>query len=399
VTRPKRFAFISSNFTWGGSEELWSLVAAALAHRGHRVTAYKNTFTRHEGNVELLREANVRLVELARFPLLPTRLFSAIFWLAQPLSLVLQAFRLHLFLRFGRRPDLVVISQGGNHDGWLLASACRRLHHPYVVISQKATDLYWPRDNWIKSVRGIYEGALHAFFVSEHNHRLTEEQIGRRIEAASVVRNPFQVPWEPRSDWPSEEQGFRLACVGRLDPREKGQDLLLRVMAMDKWRSRPVTVTFYGHGEQRLALEAMAALHGLNNVEFAGYADDVAGIWSNHHGLVLPSRAEGLPLVLVEAMLSGRVAIVTDVAGNTEVLEDNVTGFVVSAPCETALDEAMERAWQRRHEWQGIGEAAAKHIRKIVPADPARVLSEELLRVAEASLEARGSGNQVGNSL
>jgi glycosyltransferase involved in cell wall biosynthesis len=399
VTRPKRFAFISSNFTWGGSEELWSLAAASLAARGHHVTAYKNRLNRNEGNVEQLRAAKVKLVELARFPILPRRLFSAIFWVAPPLSVAWQMFRLHVSLRLRGRPDLLVISQGGNHDGWLLVATCRRLNYPYVIISQKATDLYWPRDNWLKAVRAIYENAVHAFFVSEHNHRLTEEQIGSRIERGSVVRNPFQVPWEKRSDWPSEERGLRLACVGRLYPKEKGQDLLLRVLAMDKWRTRDVSVTFFGTGEQREALEAMAAFHGLTSVTFGGYADNVAAIWDDHHGLVLPSRAEGLPLVLVEAMLSGRVPIVTDVAGNTEVLEDDVSGFVVAAPSERALDEAMERAWQRRHEWRGIGEVAADRIRQLVPSNPAAVLGDELLRIAEMPIEGPRSQRQIGNAL
>lgn len=384
MTRPKRISFISSNFTWGGSEELWSRAAAALAEQGHLVTAYKNRLNRNEGNVEQLRAAGVKLVELARFPLLPRRLYSALLWLAPPLSVAWQMFLLHVCLRFRKRPDLVVISQGGNHDGWLLAAICRRLGYRYVVISQKATDLYWPRDTWLASVRGIYADAMHAFFVSEHNIRLTEEQIGRRIEQASVIRNPFQVPWDKRSDWPTEEQGFRMACVGRLYPKEKGQDLLLRVLAMDKWRARPLTVTFLGAGEQREALEEMAAFHRLSNVSFGGYADDVAEIWTKHHGLVLPSRAEGLPLVLVEAMLSGRVSVVTDVAGNAEVLEDDITGFLAAAPSERALDEAMERAWQRRAEWRSIGEAAAESIRRHVPADPAGTLASKLLQLADA---------------
>ncbi|WP_165356237.1 glycosyltransferase family 4 protein [Sphingosinicella sp. BN140058] len=392
--RPKRFAFISSNFTWGGSEELWSLTAAALAREGHRVTAYKNRLKPHEGNVDELRGMGVRLIELARFPFLPNALFSAIFWISPPLSVAWQALRLHLSLRLRKRPDLVIISQGGNHDAFLLAGICRRLGHPFVLISQKATDLYWPRDNWLKEVRAIYAEAIHAFFVSEHNHRLTEEQIGCRIERASVTRNPFMVPWTKRRDWPGEENGLRLACVGRLYPKEKGQDMLLRVLASAKWRGRPLSVTFFGSGEQQEALQAMAAYHGLSSVRFGGYAENVAAIWDDHHGLVLPTRAEGLPLVLVEAMMSGRVAIVTDVAGNREVLEDERTGFIADAPSEQAIDDALERAWARRAEWRAIGDTAADRIRTLVPADPARTLAAELVAIAE---RIGRSGGEIGH--
>jgi glycosyltransferase involved in cell wall biosynthesis len=124
---------------------------------------------------------------------------------------------------------------------------------------------------------------------------------------------------------------------------EKGQDLLLRVLARERSRTRPVSVTFYGSGHQREGLEGMAQQLGLTNVTFAGFVRDIAAIWTDHHALVLPSRCEGLPLVLVEAMLSGRVAIVTDVGGSSEVIEDNRTGFLAAAATEDSLDEAMER--------------------------------------------------------
>ena len=381
--KPCRFVFISSNATWGGSEDLWSSTAAALAADGHRVTAYKNQFEPDEALVAAMRAAGCRLIELARLSLLPRIIYSLFARLTYPLTFGYQTVLLYLNLRMRRRPDLVVISQGGNHDGWLFARACVRLGFPFVLISQKATDQYWPVDQRRDHMRTACARAAHCFFVSEHNLRLTEEHFGMRLEKASVVRNPFKVSWEPRRDWPGTDLGFRFACVGRFYPQEKGQDLLIRVLAREKWRGRPVSVTFYGSGQHGEGLAGMAALHGLENVRFAGFTHDVEAIWENHHALVLPSRAEGLPLVLVEAMLSGRVAIVTDVAGNGEAVEDDVTGFLASAPTEDALDEALERAWQRRAEWREIGERAAAGIRKLVPPDPAATLAAQLVRLAD----------------
>jgi len=381
---PRRhIAFISSNFTWGGSEILWSAAAERLARSGHCVSVYKNRLPRGEGGVPALRAAGCRLVELARFPFLPNKLYSFVAMFTPYLSVGYQAIRLHLSLKLRRRPDLIVLSQGGNHDGWLLGGVCRRFGVPYVLICQKATDLYWPQDRWLAEVRAIYAGTRHAFFVSEHNRRLTEEQIGRRLPNASVVRNPFLVPWESAPPWPDSGSGLRLACVGRLYPKEKGQDILLRVLASDKWRGRPVSLTFYGDGEQRQGLEAMAGLLGLTNVTFAGYEHDVASIWARNHALVLPSRAEGLPLVLVEAMLCARVAIVTDIAGNGEVIDDGRTGFIADAAAEKSFDEALERAWERRGEWPAIGAAAAVEIRRRVPRDPGGSLAEALLKLAD----------------
>jgi glycosyltransferase involved in cell wall biosynthesis len=231
-------------------------------------------------------------------------------------------------------------------------------------------------------LRAVYSQAQACFFVSEHNRRLTEEQLELDLPHGVIVRNPFLVPWEPRNDWPDERSGLRLACIGRLYPMEKGQDLLLRVLARDQWRERPLFVTFYGSGHQAAGLEGMARRLGLANVSFAGFVREPAAIWNDHHGLILPTRCEGLPLVLVEAMLSGRIPIVTNVGGNAEVVDDGVTGFLAAAPTEDALDEAMERAWQRRDEWRDIGEAAAIKIRTLVPSNPAEAMAANLLRVA-----------------
>jgi glycosyltransferase involved in cell wall biosynthesis len=86
--------------------------------------------------------------------------------------------------------------------------------------------------------------------------------------------------------------------------------------------------------------------------------------------------------VLVEAMLSGRVPIAVDVAGIAEVLDDGVTGFLAAAPTEDGLDDALERAWQRRDEWQAIGASAAERIRELVPEDPSKEMARMLLREA-----------------
>jgi glycosyltransferase involved in cell wall biosynthesis len=380
-----RIAFVSSNRSWGGSEELWAATAGSLAAAGHAVSVFKTGLPRRHPRIERLRALSCRLVELgiatglsARFPLLAAVRSSK-------LAIAFDAAMLWLRLLVGRRPDLVVLSQGGNHDGWPLAAVCRRLRLPYVCICHKATDLYWPSDRWRDRVRTAFEDARWCYFVSEHTLRLTEEQFGRAIPNASLVRNPFNVPWDRPQPWPSSVDGFRLGCIGRLNVNEKGQDVLLRVLASEKWRSRPVAVTFLGEGEQRLGLEQMAGYLGLSNVTFAGRSDDVAGFWADHHALVLPSRAEGLPLVLVEALLCGRTAIVTDVGGNSEFVEDGVTGFIAAAPTEKSLDETLERAWSRRGEWAALGAAAAAYARTLVPADPAKLFAEILLEQATAN--------------
>jgi glycosyltransferase involved in cell wall biosynthesis len=84
-------------------------------------------------------------------------------------------------------------------------------------------------------------------------------------------------------------------------------------------------------------------------------------------------------------MLCGRPAIVTDVAGNAELVTDGTTGFVAESATRRQLSEAMERAWARRQDWESMGKAAARQIREMIPRDPAAEFARKLAEVAASS--------------
>jgi L-malate glycosyltransferase len=84
--------------------------------------------------------------------------------------------------------------------------------------------------------------------------------------------------------------------------------------------------------------------------------------------MLLPSLNEGMPLAIVEAMICGRPVITTDVGGNTEWIMDGVEGFIAGGANIAAIEDAMERAWQRINDWEAMGMAA--HQRAIGLHDP-----------------------------
>ena len=131
----------------------------------------------------------------------------------------------------------------------------------------------------------------------------------------------------------------------------------------------------------RQGLEWLAARLGLTDrVVFAGFVS-VEAIWASNHALVMPSRFEGLPLAMVEAMLCARPVIATDVAGHAEIIEDGVTGFLAHAATVGSMAAALERFWVRRYEAEEIGKAAARRIRRLIPANPVQVFSEKLKKL------------------
>jgi glycosyltransferase involved in cell wall biosynthesis len=383
-----RFAIVSScPLPWGGSEELWAATALFLAGSGHEVHIFKTNVDRRHPRIARLLAAGCTVTDLLQHPPLRQRLLNRVlphhrqYTQHQATQRILQQGLLR------RRPQLTLVSQGSNFDGTRFAEVCRALELPFVLLSQKAADIFFPPWNERQSAQQAYRAARRCYFVARHNLELTECQLGMALPDAAVVWNPFNVPFESETAAPAlgPDGVVRLACVARLEVLDKGLDLLLQVLAQPKWRQRPLHVTFFGSGGDQLALEEMARLLQLEQrVSFAGHVADVPGIWQTHQALVLASRHEGLPLALVEAMLCGRPAIAPDAGGIAEMLVDNETGFLAAAATVGALDAALERAWRARPDWPRLGAQAARHARALVPADAAAQFGSELLRLAVA---------------
>lgn len=367
-----RIAFISGNrSSWGGSEVLWSQAALRVRAMRHDVMASVHGLPSTPRQIAELRDAGITVRERRmnfgrRSERLRHRLFSKI--QKSPFVEPLPSQDCRDLERF--RPDLVCLSQGGTACALEWMEYCLRLRIPYVVVSQANAEWLWPQDVQAERLIRAHAGAVVTGFVSKRNLLLFETQIGARLPNARVVWNPFQLSYDAAPPWPDASEGWKLACVGRLS-MTKGQDLILQVLADPLWKDRPISVSFFGSGPIEQSLRRLACMLGVEDkVVFQGHVDSVESIWAGHHALLMPSRCEGLPLALVEAMLCGRPAIVTDVAGNTEVLEDERTGFVAAAPTRPLVAEVMERGWHRRAEWREMGQAAAASIRQQVPSDP-----------------------------
>jgi hypothetical protein len=380
-----RFSIISSCIApWGGSEELWAEAALALRTAGHQITILKTAFDAQHPRVQQLQAAGCTVMGIGPYPPLVKRLLNRVLparrqW--TPIDSQLTRVRQHLQQQ---QPQLVIVAQGSNFDGIGFADVCRRANYPFVLLSQKAAEIFFPPVHQRAAARLAYRAARHCYFVSRHNLAVTQHQVGLALNHASVVPNPFNVPHAGELPWPASSAVVRLACVARLEVLDKGQDILLQVLALPKWRQRPLHVSFFGSGGDEPALREMAELLGLHErVTWAGQVPDITAVWVSHHALVLPSRYEGLPLALVEAMLCGRPAIATAAGGTAELLADNETGFVAAAATVAALDEALERAWVRYADWPGIGQCAAAYARAHVPPVPGALLSQHLLQLVD----------------
>jgi glycosyltransferase involved in cell wall biosynthesis len=371
-----RFLFISSmgNSPWGGSEELWSQAAARLRSLGHDVASSVSWWPALVPQIATLESHGVKI--RIRKALDHRSLPSRVWWRV--------AHRIHwkdedaAWLRRST-PDLVIISQGANCDGQAWMELCVKAGLPFAVILQCNSESWWPNDRTAGPMAKAYLAARRVYCVSQHNLKLLEDQIGERLPNAVVVKNPFNVSTDEPPAWPNEDGAWKIACVGRLEPVAKGQDLLFHIFSKPQWRNRPVELNLYGKGSGEVTSRKLAATLGLQNVRFHGHVGDIRKVWEDNHILVLPSRYEGLPLALVEAMWCARPAVVTDIGGNAELCTDGVTGFVASAPSVQLVDDALERAWGARESWQSMGQAGRMRVESCIPKDPAACFADELI--------------------
>jgi glycosyltransferase involved in cell wall biosynthesis len=365
-----KFAFISTmdGSPWGGSEELWSQSATRLKNAGHDIRASVKYWPRLSDKVTALAAIGIKLETHSsprprRLPRIWDRLarnnHNDYAWL--------KAFN----------PNLVILSQGYNAGGFEWAKACRTAAIPYVMIVQCNSELWWFQDRLEEAVAS-YSAARSVFCVSRKNLDLLRLQVGDRLPNAQIAWNPYNVSPERPMAWPDEGARLRLACVGRINTAHKGQDLLLQTLARPEWQARPIELNFFGTGSDEPALRRMAEMLQVNHICFRGHVTEVRAIWEQNHLLVLPSRCEGLPLALVEAMWCGRPSVVTDIGGNAELCLDNETGFVAAAPEVTFVAEALQRAWDRREDWRRMGQAARARVENLVPKDPIGVFCEQL---------------------
>ncbi|SFI48478.1 glycosyltransferase [Albimonas pacifica] len=144
---------------------------------------------------------------------------------------------------------------------------------------------------------------------------------------------------------PGRPPGKRMVFVGRLAP-EKGLPVLLEAFASVRARHAEAELALIGDGPSRPEIEAQIARGGVGGaVEILGFLppEAVAAELSRADLLVLPSFAEGLPVVLMEALATGIPAVATRIAAVEELVEPGVCGLTVAPGDAAGLAEAMDR--------------------------------------------------------
>jgi glycosyltransferase involved in cell wall biosynthesis len=331
----------------GGEERQAALLAEGLCRSGHRVTVVTQPFPgapRREARDGLQVERAVRTIR--RGPMFgPSYLASLGWFLLQHRGAfdVIQATYLYwdavaaalLKPLLGSRLVLrtVVAGPGGDLDRfravrlWPLAARLDRptLDRLVAVVVRRA-------DACITlTARGQAE----------------LEALGVPRTRCHVVPNGIEVArFAAVTPAPSPGGARRLLCVARL-AEQKGLDVLLRALPAVRAATGAVALTLLGDGPDRSRLQVLAADLGLAEVaSFRGVVQDVRPFLAAAHAFVLPSRYEGIPLAILEAMAAGLPVVATAVEGNADLIRNGVDGLLVPRDDPAALAEALVRVLQ-----------------------------------------------------
>ncbi len=168
-----------------------------------------------------------------------------------------------------------------------------------------------------------------------------------------IAVDKYRLPKKPH-------EKIHLCCVARLVPEIKGPDLLLHALIKLKEHftgfhcyiaGEPATIDGIRQVQVYDQLGAIVKQGGLEEyVTFCGNVSDIPEFLRDMDYLILPSRSEGLGLVLLEAMASGTFAVASNIDGPREILSHGVNGFLFDADNSDALFRALYEAIKGNHQ-------------------------------------------------
>jgi colanic acid/amylovoran biosynthesis glycosyltransferase len=189
-----------------------------------------------------------------------------------------------------------------------------------------------------------------------------------RSQWPKLIHAPLGI--EARKFVPAERAGQEstsvplLICVGRLAP-EKGQALLLDAMADLHREGLQARLLLVGDGPDREWLEHRAAELGIaTSVEFAGWVDQtkIASLYVESDVCVLSSLAEGIPVVLMEAMAMEVPCVAPRITGIPELIEHGVDGLLFAPADVEDLAQQLRMLLDSPELRMRMGKAAREHV-------------------------------------
>ncbi|MGA2410164.1 MAG: glycosyltransferase [Candidatus Binataceae bacterium] len=174
------------------------------------------------------------------------------------------------------------------------------------------------------------------------------------VDPEVFAKRPFRPAADP----------FRILCVGRLVPA-KGQHILIAAIDRLVQAGKSVSLRFVGDGPDRASLEQDVKCRGLGaRISFEGNVnqDRIRAFYSESDAFVLASFAEGIPVVLMEAMAMEIPCVSTMITGIPELIRDGIDGLLVMPSDDGGLAQAIGRLIEDEDLRRRLGEAGRRRV-------------------------------------
>jgi glycosyltransferase involved in cell wall biosynthesis len=188
-----------------------------------------------------------------------------------------------------------------------------------------------------------------------------ETDVWPKLEMIYCGLDPEEFQPRPR---PADAEGFRVLCVSRIVP-VKGLTLLVEAVAKLVAEGFDMRATLVGDGPGRAQLQELAERLGVaERIELPGSVgqDEIRDRYAESDVFCLPSFAEGVPAVLLEAMAMGRPCISTRIMGIPELVVDGETGILVTPGNFDELVEALRELAGDPERCERMGRAGRERV-------------------------------------
>lgn len=353
-----KILFINSEYPpiGAGAGNASANLGGLLVKAGHEVTVVTAGFA------GLATDESCDGVQVLRGPAGRRRIDRSTAW-EQVVFMAGASYRcISLMRRF--RPDVVLAFFGLPSGGvaWLLNTL---YGIPYVV-SLRGGDVpgFRPYDFWL--YHRIAEPLLHVIWRRASSivaNSAGLRDLARRFDSnvdIAIVSNGVDV--HRYADTERKWSPARVLSVGRI-VHQKGLDLAIR--ALSELQDLEWSWRVAGDGPQLSALENAVRERNIDGrVQFVGWqsTDQLRKEYADSNLFLFPSRHEGMPNAVLEAMASGLPVIATRIAGNEELVVDGQTGILVPVEDASALREALRDLLADDHERARMGSAARARV-------------------------------------
>ncbi len=176
-------------------------------------------------------------------------------------------------------------------------------------------------------------------------------------------------------------KGIILGNAGRLTEQKRQKDLIQIAKRLDE-NNIDFTLFIAGEGEERNSLEQEIKQHKLQDkVILLGFVEDMSPFMSSIDLFLLTSEWEGFGFVLVEAMMKSKPVLAYDITSNPEIIDNNVTGYLIDFPNVDMFVEKIELLVNNPDLRKQMGEAGLKRVKdKFILQDRISELETYLLK-------------------